>query len=104
MPRTKVQKLFFIFLTVLISVHAFAIYNVALGMGSMSNRVFLLASREVPVELFLAFVLEVLFVARLAEKLAFFTQIFLIGPLVRFLFGVIFRQPGQAAPAVSAGA
>jgi len=161
MPRTKVQKLFFIFLTVLISVIAFAIYNVAISMGSMSNRVFLIASKEVPVELVIAFSLEVLFVARSAENIAFriidprterpifiilaitcstvlimcpamslaatllyngittelfshwlqklvynfpfafFSQIFLIGPLVRFLFGLLFRQESPEAVAVS---
>lgn len=34
MPRTKVQKLFFLFLTVLVSVHAFAIDTVRSAGGS----------------------------------------------------------------------
>jgi len=71
MPQTKFQKLFFMFLTVLISVNAFVIYNIAISMGSMSNRVFIIARKEIAVEFVIAFLLEVLFAARLAEKLAF---------------------------------
>lgn len=71
MPQTKFQKLFFMFLTVLLSVHAFVIYNIAISMGSMSNQVFLLARKEVPLEFVIAFLVEALFAARLAEKMAF---------------------------------
>lgn len=152
MPRTTFQKLFFMFLTVLLSVHAFVIYNIAISMGSMSNHVFLLARKEVPLEFVIAFLLEALFAARMAEKMAFkmvdprtdkpiviilaitcstvlimcpamsfaatiiyngininfvanwiqkivfnfpfafFTQIFLIGPVVRFVFRCIFKH------------
>jgi len=70
MPQTGFQKLFFMALTVLISVMAFTTYNVALSLGGMSNRVFLLALREVPLEFVLAFVLEGALVYRLAERLA----------------------------------
>jgi len=71
MPRTTFQKIFFMSLTVLLSVTAFTIYNVALSMGSMSNRVFLIAIREVPLTFMIAFLLEALFFFRIAEKLAF---------------------------------
>ena len=152
MPITKFQKLFFMSLTVLISVNAFVIYNVAISMGSMSNQVFLIAIKEVPKEFIIAFFLELFFVSAAAEKLAFkivnpeqdrpffiilaitcmtvlimcpamsfaatilydglnvefvshwfqkivynfpfafFSQIFIIGPLVRLVFRLVFRQ------------
>ena len=71
MPRTKSEKLFFMFLTVLISVAAFTTYNIALSMRALSNKVFLLAVREIPVELLIAFLLEALVANKLAERLAF---------------------------------
>lgn len=140
------------FITVTISVTAFAIYNVAISMGSMSNDVFPVAIKEIPIEFIFAFSLEVAFVYKAALRLAFqfvdpkkdrpeliilaitsmnvaimcpamsliaaaihnginvniisnwfqkmvfnfpfafFTQIFFIGPLVRFIFRTIFRN------------
>ncbi|MBL8966033.1 MAG: DUF2798 domain-containing protein [Spirochaetaceae bacterium] len=71
MPQTKLEKLFFMSLTVLLSVAAFTTYNVALALGSLSLRVFPLAIREMPAEFALAFLMEALFAGRLAEKLAF---------------------------------
>jgi hypothetical protein len=145
------------FLTVLISVLSFTTYNVAIHAGKMSNAVFLLALREVPVEFAIAFLLEALVAGRTAEKLAFrivdpasdrpivvvlaitamticimcpamslaatilydgldaeflahwlekvrynfpfafFTQIFFIGPFVRFAFRGLFRRGAKAA-------
>jgi hypothetical protein len=54
-----------------LSVIAFAIYNVALNMGAITNSVFPIALKEVPVLFILAFTLETVFVSRLAEYLAF---------------------------------
>jgi hypothetical protein len=71
MPQTKFEKLVFMFMTVTISVTAFALYNVAISMGSMSNRVFLAAIKEIPVEFIFAFSLEAVFVYKAAQKLAF---------------------------------
>jgi hypothetical protein len=59
------------FLTVLLSVTAFVVYNVAISMGSMSNRVFFVAMNEIPLEFAIAFLLESLLAFRLSEKLAF---------------------------------
>lgn len=157
MPQTRFQKFFFMFLAVLFSVIAFTTYNVAIGMGSMSNMVFLLALKEVPVEFAIAFFMEAAFAYRIAEKLAlrlvdphkdspiaiilaitamticimcpamsfaatilydgidteffanwlqkivynfpfaFFTQIFIIGPLVRLIFRSVFRACAASA-------
>lgn len=71
MPQTRIEKLFFMFLTVLLSVLAFTVYNTAISLGSMSNRVFPLAMRELPLEFSIAFLLEVLFFNKLADRLAF---------------------------------
>ena len=152
MPQTTIEKLFFMALTVLISVLAFTVYNVAITIGSMSNKVFLLALREVPIEFALAFSIEAIFANKMSLRMAsrivdlnkdkeiviilaitamticimcpamsfaatilynginnefisnwlqkiknnfpfaFFTQIFFIGPFVRFVFKGVFRN------------
>lgn len=71
MPQNALQKWFFMSLTVLLSVTAFTTYNVALSRGSMSNEVFLLAMREIPVEFILALFFESAFAYKAAERLAF---------------------------------
>lgn len=71
MPRTTFQKYVFMTLTVLLSVTAFTIYNVAIAMGSMSNRVFLPALREIPLEAPIAFLLEATLFHRMAQHMAF---------------------------------
>jgi len=70
-PKTPLEKLFFMSLTVLLSVSAFTTYNVALHRGAMSNSVFSLALREIPIEFMFAFFLEAVVAYRLSEKLAF---------------------------------
>lgn len=71
MPTTALQKLFFAFITVLLSVFAFTNYNIAHSAGSMSNRVFLLSLKELPVEFCFAFVIQFFFVNRVTPKMAF---------------------------------
>jgi hypothetical protein len=71
MPQTRLQKFFFMALTVLASVTSFTIYNIAISRGGMTNGVFILAMKEIPVEFVIAFLLEAIFVFKLAQKLAF---------------------------------
>lgn len=71
MPTTKLQKIFYAFLTVLITVHLFVFYNLSIEMGGMSNQVFLASIKVVSIEFFFAIILELLIVEPLAEKLAF---------------------------------
>ncbi len=71
MPTTRIQKLFFMSLTVLLSVFSFVIYNVARNMNGMSNEVFLIALNEVPIKFIFAFIIQVLFANKLAMKWAF---------------------------------
>lgn len=165
MPTTTFQRIVFAFLTVIITVLVFVCYNLSIEMGDMTNAVFHRALTAAPiqfglfkfiniiaVEFAFAFLLEILFVGKLAnvlafsvvnprenkpfvimiaiicatvclmcpmmsfiatilynginvnffanwmEKvfhnlpLAFFSQLFFIQPLVRFIFGLLYRK------------
>lgn len=71
MPTTKFQKLVFAFLTVVITVHLFVFYNLAIEMGGMSNQVFIASRKVVPIELAFALLLEIFIAGPLSEKFAF---------------------------------
>lgn len=71
MPTTTLQRVVYAFLTVLITVHLFVFYNVAIERGGMTNHVFIDAEIFVPVEVVIAFLLEILLVGKLANKMAF---------------------------------
>ncbi len=71
MPSTRFQRIIFALLTVIITVHCFVFYNLAIAMGGMSNQVFIASRGVILVEFIFAFLLEILFVGRLAENLAF---------------------------------
>lgn len=152
MPSTKFQKVVFASLTVFITVHLFAYYNIALLKGGMTNQIFIDASNSVWGEIVLAFLLQTFIAGPLSMKLvfrainpreekpyiittgiicatvslmcpmmtfaitiihngvgpeffaqwfqrivinfpfAFFTQMFFVQPLVRFLFRTIFKK------------
>jgi hypothetical protein len=163
MPTTKFQKVVFAFLSVIITVHLFVFYNLAIEMGGMSNQVFIASRKVVPIEFIFAFLLQIFVAGPLSLKLAFslvnpreekpyvittaiicatvslmcpmmsfvatilyngitveflaqwmqkivfnfpfafFSQLFFIQPLVRFLFGVIFKKhlKETSQPAIS---
>ena len=152
MPTTNFQRVVFAFLSVIITVHLFVFYNLAIEMGGMSNQVFIASRKVVAIEFVFAFLLQMLvagplslkmafsvvnpredkpyvvttaiicatvslmcpmmsfvatilyngitveFLAQWMQKIvfnfpfAFFSQLFFIQPLVRFLFGVIFKN------------
>lgn len=71
MPTTKFQRMIFSLITVAITVHLFVFYNLAISMGGMSNQVFIASRGVIAVEFVFAFLLSVLFVGQIAEKLAF---------------------------------
>ncbi len=71
MPTTKFQKVVFAFITVVITVHCFVFYNLAIEMGGMSNQVFIESRKVIGIEFLFAFLLEILIVGPLAEKMAF---------------------------------
>ena len=152
MPTTKFQKVVFAFLSVIITVHLFVFYNLAIEMGGMSNQVFIASRKVVTIEFVFAILLQLFvagplslkiafrmvnpredkpylittaiicstvvlmcpmmsfvatilyngitteFLAQWLQKIvfnfpfAFFSQLFFIQPLVRFLFGLIFKK------------
>lgn len=152
MPTTNFQRVVFAFLSVIITVHLFVFYNLAIEMGGMSNQVLIASRKVIAIEFVFAFLLQIFvagplslkmafsvvnpredkpyvvttaiicatvslmcpmmsfmatilyngitveFLAQWAQKIvfnfpfAFFSQLFFIQPLVRFLFGVIFKK------------
>ena len=54
-----------------VMVYAMVCYNIAIEMGGMSNRIFLIAFHEIPIMWPIAIVLELFVFERLAIKLAF---------------------------------
>jgi Protein of unknown function (DUF2798). len=152
MPTTNFQRVVFAFLSVIITVHLFVFYNLAIEMGGMSNQVFIASRKVVAIEFVFAFLLQIFvagplslkmafsvvnpredkayvvttaiicatvslmcpimsfvatilyngitveFLAQWMQKIvfnfpfAFFSQLFFIQPLVRFLFGIIFKK------------
>lgn len=71
MPTTKFQKVIFALLTVVITVHLFVFYNLAIEMGGMSNQVFIASREVIVIEFVFAFLLEIFIAGPLSEKLAF---------------------------------
>ena len=112
MPKNKFQEIIFTILMVFVMVYAMVCYNIALNTGGMSNAVFLAAFRELPIMMPIAFILDILFqhpgkqiismwlqTTVFNFPMALCWQLFFAGPLVRFVFGRIFREKATA-PAV----
>ena len=49
MPKTKFQDVIFTIMMVIIMVYAMICYNIAISMGGLSNKVFLMAFFEMPI-------------------------------------------------------
>lgn len=73
MPKTKFQDVIFTIMMVIIMVYAMICYNIAISMGGLSNKVFLMAFSEMPIMCAVAFVLEFLVVGRVVKHLTFKT-------------------------------
>lgn len=71
MPTTKFQRVVFTFMTVIITIHLFVFYNLAIAMGGMSNQVFIEARHIIGIEFVFAFLLAILIAGPLSEKIAF---------------------------------
>lgn len=71
MPENRLQRIIFMFLTVLFSVIAFVNYNIAIMKGAMSSKIFIISLKEIPLEFVFAFLLQFLFVNNFAVKKAF---------------------------------
>lgn len=71
LPQSKLQDVFFTAFMAFVMVYAMICYNISLNVGSLQNFVFLAAFKEMLIMWPIAVVLELLFVGRLAQKLAF---------------------------------
>lgn len=71
MPKTKLQNFIFSLFMVIVMVYGMVCYNIAIGMGGMSNVVFLAALEELPIMVPIALLVELLLVGKAAKKLTF---------------------------------
>lgn len=71
MPKSLGQEILFTILMVFVMVYAMVCYNIALATGGLSNSVFLMAFRELPVMMPIAFVLDLFIVGPIAKKITF---------------------------------
>ena len=109
MPKTKFQNIVFALMMTFIMVYAMICYNIALNIGGMTNEVFIMALGELKLMWPIAFVLEravIYLFDRLIDDhmsllwmilirsipMALAWQIFFGGPLVRWIFRLIFER------------
>ena len=71
LPQNKFQDVIFTIFMAFVMVYAMICYNIALNAGGMQNFVFLAAFKEMIIMWPIAIALELLFVGKLAQKLAF---------------------------------
>lgn len=71
LPQSKLQDVFFTALMAFVMVYAMIVYNISLNVGGLQNFVFLAAFNEIVIMWPIAVVLELLFVGKLAQILAF---------------------------------
>ena len=69
--KSFLQNLIFTAVMAFVMVYAMVCYNIAIEMGGMSNRIFLIAFHEIPVMWPIAIILEMFVFEKLAIKLAF---------------------------------
>ena len=71
MPKNKFEEVIFTIIMATVMVYGMVVYNVALNMGGVTNQTFLIALRELPIMVPIAFVLEFFIVGKIAGMLAF---------------------------------
>ncbi len=71
LPQNKIQDVFFTAFMAFVMVYAMICYNISLNVGGMKNFVFIAALGEMRIMWPIAVVLELLFVGKLAQILAF---------------------------------
>lgn len=71
LPQNKFQDVVFTLFMAFVMVYAMILYNIALNVGGMQNFVFLAAFQEMLIMWPVAVVIELLFVGKLAQILAF---------------------------------
>ncbi|MGI6110009.1 MAG: DUF2798 domain-containing protein [Eubacteriaceae bacterium] len=70
MPKTKFQSVIFTLMMVLCMVYCMTCYTVAIGLGGITNQVFVIAIKEMWVEYVVVFVLIFFIITNIAKKLA----------------------------------
>ena len=71
MPKTNFRTLFYTIIMASVMVYGMVAYNIVLNTGSMQNWVFLAVFHEWPIMTVIAILLELVFVGKLAMKVAF---------------------------------
>ena len=71
MPKNKFQDVIYTILMASVMVYGMVAYNIVLNTGAMQNWVFLVVFHEWPIMTLIAIALELLFVGKLAMKIAF---------------------------------
>lgn len=71
MPKNKFQDVVFTIIMASIMVYGMVVYNIVLNTGSLQNWCFLGAFHEWPIMVLIAIALELVFVGKLAMKVAF---------------------------------
>lgn len=69
--RSKIENFIFTLVMAFVMVYAMVCYNIAIDKGGMSNEIFALAFKEIPIMWPIAIIFEMLIAERLAIKLAF---------------------------------
>lgn len=118
LPQNKKQDIIFTLFMAFVMVYAMICYNITLSVGGMHNFIFLAAFKELLIMWPIAIALELIFVGRLAQKLAFrfvtpgkdpmiliilaisAISVCLMCPLMSFAATLLFKAPGKEIIAV----
>ena len=118
LPQNKKQDIIFTIFMAFVMVYAMICYNIALNVGGMHNFIFLAAFKELLIMWPIAIALELIFVGRLAQKLAFrfvtpgkdpmimidlaisAMSVCLMCPLMSFAATLLFKDAGKEIIAV----
>ena len=118
MPTNKKEEIIFSIMMVIVMVYGMICYNISISIGGLTNKVFFMALREMIIIVPIAFIIEVLFVSRIAAKKAneiinikkdnlFFMVIMmssitvlLMCPIMSLIATVLFKNPGSEIIAI----
>ncbi len=73
MFKNKTELITFAIMMVIVMVYGMVVYNIALAQGGLNNQIFLITLYELSIMGIIAFILEELFVEKLATKITFKT-------------------------------
>ena len=100
MPKTKLESIVFTAITAWMMVYLMTCYNIVLASGTFVNATFLTALKTMWMEFILIFLCAYFLSSHVAKYFAFQRnfimalplQLFLVGPLARKLFRMLFRR------------